>query len=378
MKPVNPLDKDIWLRIQDLESCASVKAFSDPNYCGRLIFVPTDSPAGRSSPHPSIFTVVMKRSSGGIKISDCHAFICHSDETAMILVRACGAAYSDKSGWSDERPTLVELGLERPEVKLDSECYVDDQRDDCRPEYYEKPSLSGFFYAPRADLIQKYNIKGEDDSGRPCGENRMIEHFTCEQSCPTPEPHQPQCLPLCERPQNCYVQQIGYNYPGQPMMMMANQQPNLIQPQHAQLYHQENVIQPQQAQLYYGANPGRQDGNHANYMRILPHENLIRAENERRGLGDILPINMFMQDQFHAENRQDALQYGTGDNGPPPRQEDIYSRQLPIGKGGRPVSGYKNIDGNFILRRDPEYKYSAAGGPGGVRLGGIGIGDDIY
>jgi len=184
MKPVNPLDKDIWLRIQDMEFCSSVKAYADPTHCG-LMFVPTDSQAGRHTPHPSIFAVVMKRTMGGIKISDCHAFVCGSDQAAMALVRACAQAFGDKRGWASERPSLIELGLEQPEVKLDNECYVDDAKEDCTVEFYDKPSLSGFFYAPRSDLIQKYSIRGEDNYGRPIGQ-QTIESFMCDQ----PQPQQ--------------------------------------------------------------------------------------------------------------------------------------------------------------------------------------------
>jgi len=263
MRPVNPLDKDIWLRIQDLESCASVKAYNDPTYYGRLMFVPTDSEAGRSTPHPSVFAVVMKRTTGGIKISDCHAFICCTDKAGMTLVRACEQAFADPRGWSSERPSLIDLGLERPEVKIDNECYVDDIKEDCGQEFYDKPSLSGFFYTPRSDLVQKYNIRGEDNFGQPICQPKAIEHFTCDQpEPPKPSPCQTGCPQLpegymqitCAPEMACPYAMGGGTMMGgvQPMMMeqsamMAGYQPMMkgpaqfVAPQMMQMFSPEPV-----------------------------------------------------------------------------------------------------------------------------------------
>jgi hypothetical protein len=387
MKPVNPLDKDIWLRIQDLESCAAVKPYNDPAYCGQLIFAPVDTRAGRASPHPAIFTVVMKRSAGGIKISDCYAFICHTDETALILVQATTQAFSDKSGWTSERPSLIELGLEKEEEKLDNECYVDDARDDCAPEFYEKPKLSGFFYAPRSDLIQKYNIHGEDDFGRPTDDgSALIEHFTCEQ--PTEPPAQ-QHPAICGQPG---MQQITYPQ-GQQMMVYGGQQQmgHHIVPEQAQLYHGSNQVEAWQERNAYKmdkkarkeekkrnkqmnlyvenegnqgairefANSGGQypsGGNDAPiYMRHLPHEDAIMAENRRRGLENVLPIRM--------------AEVGMGDNGPPAGDMDLYSRRLPTRESSQ---GGRNFDANFILRKSDAYQ---PGRSGGYNVGNLGIGD---
>jgi len=111
-----------------------------------------------------------------MKISDCYAFICPSDEVAVLLVQQCMRAFRTQPGWATDRPTRAQLGLEMPKPRADYECYVDDVKDDCPPEFYEKPSLSGYFYAPRADLVQKFSIKNEDEC-----DCQPLEPFTCDQ-----------------------------------------------------------------------------------------------------------------------------------------------------------------------------------------------------
>jgi len=117
----------------------------------------------------------MKRGKG-MKIADCYAFICPSDEVAVLLVEQCIRAFNTPHGWATDRPTRAQLGLELPKPRADYECYVDDAKDDCPPEFYEKPSLSGYFYAPRSDLIQKFSVKNEDDC-----DCRPLEPFTADQ-----------------------------------------------------------------------------------------------------------------------------------------------------------------------------------------------------
>lgn len=61
-------------------------------------FLPLDSPFARtpSANHPPLFAAVLRRTSG-IKVLECHAFICKRDMAANALVRCCFHAYADSS-----------------------------------------------------------------------------------------------------------------------------------------------------------------------------------------------------------------------------------------------------------------------------------------
>jgi len=172
MQAVNPLDDDLWLPIQDLICCVAVKPIQNPHDCRNVVFAPCNSAEACASPYPPVFAAIIKRGKG-MKISDCYAFICPSDEVAVLLVEQCMRAFKTPHGWATDRPTRAMLGLEMPKPRADYECYVDDVKDDCPPEFYEKPSLSGYFYAPRSDLVQKFSVKNEDDC-----DCRPLEPFT--------------------------------------------------------------------------------------------------------------------------------------------------------------------------------------------------------
>ena len=377
MKPVNRLDKEVWLRIQDLESCSAVKAYRDSSGCTRQItFVPLDSPTGQSIDSPAIFTMIMRRREG-LKISDCHAFLCFSDETAVLLVNACQQAFANRSGWTNERPNLVELGLERAEEKLDNECYVDDVKDDCGPEYYEKPKLSGFFYAPRSDLIQKFKIGGEDGFGRiVTGEQPVIEHFThCE-----PEPESaPECS--CRSNHCCHqIQAIqltpAVTFGGQAAAPAQQQQLMAI----GGGIQQQQLIVPQQAQLYYG---GGVDPAYDQYN--VDRRALKKAQKKQKQLaqdddawkspyrsGPVMneyvteevryvqqpqaaqPVYAKVLPRGGAEYRQDVRTSGVGDYGPPVGYSyggdgDVYSRQLPV-DAYNVYNGGAMQQQNFVIR----------------------------
>lgn len=61
-------------------------------------FLPLDSPFARTpNPHhPPLFAAIMRRTSG-IKVLECHAFICKREVAANALVRCCFHAYADSS-----------------------------------------------------------------------------------------------------------------------------------------------------------------------------------------------------------------------------------------------------------------------------------------
>uniref|UniRef100_A0A0N4Z713 PID domain-containing protein n=1 Tax=Parastrongyloides trichosuri TaxID=131310 RepID=A0A0N4Z713_PARTI len=59
-------------------------------------FIPLDSPFADipNSPHPPIFAGIFRRTSG-IKVLECHAFICTNEKAANALVRCCFHSYAD-------------------------------------------------------------------------------------------------------------------------------------------------------------------------------------------------------------------------------------------------------------------------------------------
>lgn len=61
-------------------------------------FLPLDSPFARTPnpQHPPLFAAIMRRTTG-IKVLECHAFICKREVAANALVRCCFHAYADSS-----------------------------------------------------------------------------------------------------------------------------------------------------------------------------------------------------------------------------------------------------------------------------------------
>ncbi|KAK2579743.1 hypothetical protein KPH14_011084 [Odynerus spinipes] len=85
--------------IEALHYCAAVrhvKGGSGESSTTR--FLPLDSPFARtpSANHPPLFAAVLRRTTG-IKVLECHAFICKRDMAANALVRCCFHAYADSS-----------------------------------------------------------------------------------------------------------------------------------------------------------------------------------------------------------------------------------------------------------------------------------------
>uniref|UniRef100_A0A1B6CJZ2 PID domain-containing protein n=1 Tax=Clastoptera arizonana TaxID=38151 RepID=A0A1B6CJZ2_9HEMI len=61
-------------------------------------FLPLDSPFARNpnSVHPPLFAAILRRTTG-IKVLECHAFICKREMAANALVRCCFQAYADSA-----------------------------------------------------------------------------------------------------------------------------------------------------------------------------------------------------------------------------------------------------------------------------------------
>jgi hypothetical protein len=233
----------------------------------------------------------MKRNASGLNLSDCHAFVCRSEQAAMVLVDACAHAYANPRGWSSEVPTLLELGLEKPDIKIDNECYVDDVDEGCSKEYYDKPSLKGYFYAPRSDIIQKFDIGDVDARGMPICSCEPVEDFTTT-CC---EPEQPTCGPGA---------QMMCVQPLQPCPPAASM---LMYPAGGQQVAQQ-LITPQQAQIYY---PTVSSGGFDYDSYVKSH--LKAQKKERKGQKKALEENVYMQ----------QLPQCSG-------QEEIYARRLPV------------------------------------------------
>lgn len=94
--------------IDSLHYCAAVRYVLVPEKAGggggsgggapTPRFLPLDSPFARTPnpSHPPLFAAILRRTSG-IKVLECHAFICKREMAANALVRCCFHAYADSS-----------------------------------------------------------------------------------------------------------------------------------------------------------------------------------------------------------------------------------------------------------------------------------------
>ncbi|KAL7637516.1 UNVERIFIED_CONTAM: hypothetical protein RMT77_012244 [Armadillidium vulgare] len=84
--------------IESLHYCAAVRYVVVTGADGPPVprFLPLDSPFARnpSINHPPLFACILRRTTG-IKVLECHAFICKRETPANALVRCCFHAYAD-------------------------------------------------------------------------------------------------------------------------------------------------------------------------------------------------------------------------------------------------------------------------------------------
>ncbi|CAJ0942179.1 unnamed protein product, partial [Mesorhabditis belari] len=85
--------------INTLHYCAAVRYVNVTGYAiegGGEKFLPLDSPFANlpDSPHPPIFAAIFRRTTG-VKVLECHGFICTNNRAANALVRCCFHAYAD-------------------------------------------------------------------------------------------------------------------------------------------------------------------------------------------------------------------------------------------------------------------------------------------
>ncbi|XP_074097151.1 uncharacterized protein LOC141526202 isoform X1 [Cotesia typhae] len=97
--------------IESLHYCAAVrhvKGGSGDSSSTR--FLPLDSPFARnpSANHPPLFAAVLRRTTG-IKVLECHAFICKREMAANALVRCCFHAYADSSYAKGLDPSMATI-----------------------------------------------------------------------------------------------------------------------------------------------------------------------------------------------------------------------------------------------------------------------------
>ncbi|KAK0088962.1 hypothetical protein PV325_010007 [Microctonus aethiopoides] len=97
--------------IESLHYCAAVRHVKGGNGDSSTTrFLPLDSPFARnpSANHPPLFAAVLRRTTG-IKVLECHAFICKRDMAANALVRCCFHAYADSSYAKGLDPTIAPI-----------------------------------------------------------------------------------------------------------------------------------------------------------------------------------------------------------------------------------------------------------------------------
>ncbi|KAG5681709.1 hypothetical protein PVAND_011119 [Polypedilum vanderplanki] len=88
--------------IESLHYCAAVRQVLIPernnSHPPEPKFLPLDSPFARAprAQHPPIFAAILRRTTG-IKVLECHTFICKREAAANALVRCCFHAYADNS-----------------------------------------------------------------------------------------------------------------------------------------------------------------------------------------------------------------------------------------------------------------------------------------
>ncbi|XP_054709907.1 rho GTPase-activating protein 17-like [Uloborus diversus] len=102
-----------FFSIETLHYCAAIRYVVVPGNNGERVekFLPLDSPFARYADpsHPPLFACILRRTTG-IKVLECHAFICKKEAAANALVRCCFHSYADnmQAKQLDENPYYME------------------------------------------------------------------------------------------------------------------------------------------------------------------------------------------------------------------------------------------------------------------------------
>ncbi|XP_013780065.1 uncharacterized protein LOC106464465 [Limulus polyphemus] len=128
-----------FFHIENLHYCAAVRYVVVPNSGSERTekFLPLDSPFARhaSPSHPPIFACILRRTTG-IKVLECHAFICKKETAANAMVRCCFHAYADSmyARQMEENPYYLETRRSRSISGLDTVQKVEAWRHQASPE----------------------------------------------------------------------------------------------------------------------------------------------------------------------------------------------------------------------------------------------------
>jgi hypothetical protein len=147
----------VWFPILSLHVCAAVKCVNIINAATGTQgqnFVPLDNIKSElKDVSPPIFSMITRRVRG-IKILECHSFICKSDAAAMALVQCCTHAYETKE--ADGKPFDVDGLNTTPMTEQGEEGYKSWVS---ASQYKEVPTKPGGYYIGEGEsLVKNYGI----------------------------------------------------------------------------------------------------------------------------------------------------------------------------------------------------------------------------
>ncbi|GMT20005.1 hypothetical protein PFISCL1PPCAC_11302 [Pristionchus fissidentatus] len=169
--------------IQTLHYCAAVRYVNVTGFNvegGGERFLPLDSHFANipNSPHPPIFAAIMRRTSG-VKVLECHGFICTNAKAANALVRCCFHAYADSIYLKmDENSGLRSIkdadeGEERQgQITMeggDQSPGSDRREDEGRDGYREEPRRQQWEWRQQAGECETASISSSTEGKRTGG-----------------------------------------------------------------------------------------------------------------------------------------------------------------------------------------------------------------
>ena len=157
---VNDQSTVLWFPIQTLHVCAAVKCVE---VGGDKDFISLDSPEA-SGVHPPMFAAVMRRTKG-IKVLECHAFICKTNVAAMALVKSATHGFEHQEGWTDEPPPVDNIpdGVDQESNGRDLQLIpgqAEGDRAKISADFFAPPAKEGYFYisGDKEGLIKNYHV----------------------------------------------------------------------------------------------------------------------------------------------------------------------------------------------------------------------------
>jgi hypothetical protein len=184
-----------WFPIQTLHVCAAVKAVGGG---GPLRFVSLDAAAAQRSSNPPLFACIMRRTKG-VKVLECHVFVCKSNQAAMALVQSCTHAFEHKEGWMTSQPSGG--------TRIIAASGASGGKGTMR---------GGGFFSERSDLVQKFDVSCKVDDkptaapAQPCVQPMMMV------------PMNPPGAPICQPGMPMEYFADWNMYGGQPLMIIPN------------------------------------------------------------------------------------------------------------------------------------------------------------